>query len=78
METLRRGKATEDAFALARRATSTYHTFGSPETTEEIPVVTARLVFVGNRAIKMSRRSDGSFVFVDPSQWGYTRYELFP
>jgi hypothetical protein len=78
METLRRGKATEDAFSSARRAVSTYHTFGAPETAEEIPVATAHLVFLGNRAIKMSRRSDGSFVFIDPSRWGYTRFELFP
>ena len=78
METLRRGKETDRAFASARRASSSYHTFDAPETTEEIPVATARLVFLGNRSIKMSRRSDGSFVFIDPSHWGYTRYELFP
>lgn len=76
MEYLRRGKATESVFAKARRATSTYHTFDS-ETTEEIPVETARLAFLSKRSIKMSARSDGSFVFIDPNPWGYARYELF-
>lgn len=76
MEYLRRGKATEAVFAKARRATSTYHTLFA-ETTEEIPVETARLAFLGKRSIKMSSRPDGSFVFIDPSPWGYTRYELY-
>lgn len=75
---LRRGKETDAVFARARRARVTHHSFGMADITEDVPVATARLAFEDRRRVRMERRLDGSFYFIDPTQWGFTRYEIWP
>ncbi len=77
---LRRGKVTDAVFAAAKRITRV-HPAGierNQKDTEprEVPIGDAYAVFQERKRLKMSRRSDGVYVFIDSYPWGYVRYEL--
>lgn len=81
--TLRRGKATDDIFARAKRVVrvdaETYDAKGNrfPEREQEITLDEAKKAFQQNPKAKMSwRNHDGAFVFVVSTHWGQTLYEL--
>ena len=75
--TLRRGKATRDIFDRALTVTRIYHrAFTGEEEIEEISVDKAVRIFDVNRHVKMSRRSDGVYVFVIGDPYGYERIEI--
>ena len=77
MKYLRRGKATADVFARARRATESYSSFHVAEKIREIPVAKVEEVFLTRPKCKLERRSENHYVFIDPNPWGIARYELF-
>ena len=78
---IRRGRETNEIFERATRATRTLHFSGFPKVpdeTRDVSVAEARLAFEERRSIKMESRSEfGRYYFIDPSVYGYARYELW-
>lgn len=76
---LRRGAATREVFNRATACAVIDHDWRDGDRARPCDVAEARKAFDEFKSARMSlRESDGAYVFVCKSSWGYTRYELKP